>query len=160
MNGLRKISILFLGIVAGVGIFSFVILGQTKKLKNKYEIRVNNQIIIADVAKTDSDREKGLSGRDGLGINEGMLFEFSDPQMVTFWMKDMKFPIDIVWISGGIVLGYVERVDPQIGATEDELIKYNSPSSVDEVLEISAGRAKQLKLFVGSTVDARPLVNQ
>lgn len=158
MNGIMKAGALFVGIALGAGIFSFIIFNKTRVLENTYEVRINNQIIIVDVVRSDKDREKGLSGRDLLGRNEGMLFEFSQSDLVTFWMKDMKFPIDIVWIRDGLVLGYVEHVDPQIGVAESELIRYTSPEPVDRVLELSAGRAEQLHLFIGAEVNVRPLV--
>lgn len=159
MNGVLKFSSLFLGIAIGAGIFSFVILNESKKLENKYEVRINDQIIIADMVKSEKDRERGLSGRDSLGVNEGMLFNFSQNEQVVFWMKGMKFPIDIVWIKDGVVLGYIERVDPQVGVSEEKLEKYISPEPVNQVLELSAGRAKQMHLFVGARVNAKPIIH-
>lgn len=158
MNGVMKIGSLLLGIAIGAGVFSFVILNKTQILENKKEVRVNNQIIIAETVKTDKARERGLSGRESIGVNEGMLFEYTGNEQVTFWMKGMKFPIDIVWIRDGVVIGFEQNVDPQIGASEDLLTRYNSPEPISQVLELQAGRVKTLRLFIGAHIVTKPLV--
>ena len=56
------------------------------------------------VADSGCERELGLSGFPGLSMDEGMLFVFDRDDKHGFWMKDMQFSIDIVWItSDGIV---------------------------------------------------------
>ena len=62
-------------------------------------ITVNDQILIADISATPEQRTKGLSVKDTLAENEAMLFVFDVEAEHRFWMKDMKFPIDIIWIS-------------------------------------------------------------
>ncbi|MDQ2932930.1 MAG: DUF192 domain-containing protein, partial [bacterium] len=65
------------------------------------------------IAKTPSTRELGLSGRAGLEADEGLLFMFPTAGSHGFWMKDMNFPIDIVWIdSSKRVVGVTENVSP------------------------------------------------
>ena len=159
MDKIVRMGALVLGVAIGAGIFSFVVLNKTRELQNKNEIRVNNQIIIADVAKTQGERERGLSGRNSLGVNEGMIFIFNEPQEAVFWMKDMKFPIDIVWVRDGKVLGFAEKVDPQIGVEEEKLERYISPEPVDQVLELSSGRVKQLRLSIGDHITVKPILN-
>ncbi|MFA5870883.1 MAG: DUF192 domain-containing protein [Candidatus Paceibacterota bacterium] len=158
MSGIMKVGALFLGIAIGAGVFSFIVMNKVRTLENKREIRINNQIIIAEVVKTDTARARGLSGRESIGINEGMLFEYKENEQAVFWMKDMKFPIDIVWIRAGEVLGFEQNVDPQIGKSENELARYNSPEPIDQVLELQAGRVKTLHLFVGSHIVVKPLI--
>lgn len=51
------------------------------------------------VADTAHLREVGLGGRRGLAENEAMLFVFDTPHRLGFWMKDMRFPIDILWLD-------------------------------------------------------------
>lgn len=66
-----------------------------------------------EIASTTTEKALGLSGRDGLGENDGMLFLFDRPGVQNFWMKDMKFPLDMIWISGGQVVGFVQDAVPQ-----------------------------------------------
>lgn len=53
----------------------------------------------ATVARTEAARERGLSGTDNLPTNEAMLFIFPRDAEWSIWMKDMKYPIDIVWLD-------------------------------------------------------------
>jgi uncharacterized membrane protein (UPF0127 family) len=52
-----------------------------------------------EIAETYDQQSLGLGGRDELKPNTGMFFVFPSPSVQSFWMKDMKFPIDIVWID-------------------------------------------------------------
>ena len=62
-------------------------------------VRVGKHSYEVEVANTTSKREQGLSGRASLPQNTAMLFVFDKPDQACFWMKDMKFPLDIVWIQ-------------------------------------------------------------
>lgn len=62
-------------------------------------VTVNNATLVADIAATNDQRTKGLAVKDTLNEDEGMLFVFSTSREHSFWMKNMKFPIDIIWIS-------------------------------------------------------------
>jgi uncharacterized membrane protein (UPF0127 family) len=62
-------------------------------------VTLGNFTLVADVAETNDQRTKGLSVKDALNETEGMLFVFSTEREHSFWMKGMKFPIDIIWIS-------------------------------------------------------------
>ncbi len=62
-------------------------------------VTVNNVTLVADIAATNDQRTKGLAVKDTLNEDEGMLFVFSTSREHSFWMKNMKFPIDIIWIS-------------------------------------------------------------
>ncbi len=149
-----------MGLLIGASAILVPYLIQATSIRHKDEVKINNQFITADVVKDPADRDKGLSGRSSLGLNDGMLFIFDSPDRYGFWMKGMQFPIDIVWIQGNTVVGFVPNVDPQIGAPLSSLNVYYPPEPVDKVLEIKAGRAELLHLQIGDMVKARPLVSQ
>jgi uncharacterized membrane protein (UPF0127 family) len=65
----------------------------------KTTIAVKNTTIVADLALTQDQQSKGLSGRENLLENQGMLFVMKTPGMYGFWMKEMKFPLDIFWLD-------------------------------------------------------------
>ncbi len=80
--------------------------------RNGYQhvnITVNGMVLIADIAATDEQRTKGLSVKDRLDENEAMLFLFDYEAQHTFWMKNMKFPIDIIWIDSDKTVVYIEH---------------------------------------------------
>ncbi len=113
---------------------------------------INGHKISLEISDTPAAREQGLSGRDSLAADSGMLFIFSVPGNYGFWMKGMKFPLDIVWIASDTVVGWEANVDPQIGVPENELKLYFPPVPVDEVLELPAGSAATLNLRKGQVV--------
>src|SRR2546423_625848 len=76
-------------------------------------IAINDHVINVEVVDTEVAREKGLGGRDFLAKDTGMLFVFPKNDTYAFWMKDMKFNIDIVWISAdGHIVDMRENVSP------------------------------------------------
>ncbi len=72
-------------------------------------VRIKDLVIYVDLAKTPEQQAKGLSIKNTLNENEGMLFIFDTPKEYSFWMKDMKFPIDIIWISSDNKIVHIEK---------------------------------------------------
>jgi uncharacterized membrane protein (UPF0127 family) len=63
------------------------------------EIEIGNKEYKVKEAKSDSEKEKGLQGVKELSEDEGMLFYFDPPQDVSFWMKGVEIPLDIIFIN-------------------------------------------------------------
>lgn len=100
------------------------------------------------LAKNPTTRERGLSGYTSLPSDTGMLFIFPKPELPDFWMKDMNFSIDIVWITQNRkVIAVTSDISPKTYPKT-----YAPPSSVQFVLELAAGNAKKLGLEAGTTV--------
>jgi hypothetical protein len=78
-------------------------------------VSVNGLVLIADIAATDEQRTKGLSVKDSLAENEAMLFVFNNEGEHTFWMKNMKFPIDIIWIDADKTVVHIEHSLQTVG---------------------------------------------
>lgn len=98
-----------------------------------------------EIASTDVSRQKGLSGRDGLTTNTGMLFIFGQPGYDCFWMKDMKFDIDMLWFDE-----YQSLIHVQENASKSTYPSSFCPQAPAKyVLEVPAGTVKQLGLQVG-----------
>ena len=81
----------------------------TTSLPNKVNVTINNVNLQADVALTPEEQAKGLSIKDTLQSNEGMLFPSESPRILSFWMKDMKFPIDILWLNADKKVVHIEE---------------------------------------------------
>lgn len=116
-------------------------------------ITIANHQIVAPVALSASDQRRGLSGVTTLADDEGMLFVYPTPRLVTFWMHEMLIPIDIIWIREGVVVGLVENAPPpdpgQVPAV------FSSPEAITEVLEIQSGLSARLGLSTGTVVQIR-----
>jgi uncharacterized membrane protein (UPF0127 family) len=112
-------------------------------------VKIGNAVIEVEVAKTLTAQERGLSGRENLNKNEGMLFVFPEKDFYSFWMKEMKFPIDIIWIADDRVADIAYNV-PTV-ATEF-LKTYQPKEPVNFVLEVNAGFSLSHDIKVGDGV--------
>ena len=114
---------------------------------SKTTVMVGQTVFQAEVANKDWTRAQGLSGRDGLELDQAMLLEFEDDAMWAIWMKGMKFPIDIIWLDKNKQVVHIEsNVEPE-GSPYTE---YLPPVPARYVLEISAGGANKSNIKVGS----------
>lgn len=108
-----------------------------------------------DVAATPEDRQQGLSGRESMDRNAGMLFVFDEESPLHFWMKDMHFPLDIIWIDGNCLLAGVsaEVPTPAPGAASDQIPRAQSVVPAQYVLEVNAGEWARNELESGDRVE-------
>lgn len=112
---------------------------------------INNRKFNLEIARTPIEKEIGLSTKEKLDENAGMLFPFESPSYYSFWMKDMKFPIDIIYIKEGRIITIHKNVRPPASANETPRI-YNSTDPADTVLEINAGLSEKYNFKVGDIV--------
>jgi uncharacterized membrane protein (UPF0127 family) len=108
-----------------------------------------------ELAVTPQQRAQGLSGRPGLAPGTGMLFIFESEGLHSFWMKDMRFPLDMVWISAEhAVVDITEDVlPPDPGQTTSDLPTYMPVEPAQYVLEINAGEAESADIRIGDMVE-------
>ncbi|MBI4094661.1 MAG: DUF192 domain-containing protein [Candidatus Liptonbacteria bacterium] len=101
----------------------------------------NNAVFDVEIAEHAFSLMRGLSGRERIGENKGMLFLFGMQGRHGIWMKEMKFPLDIIWIRNDRIVGVTENAVPEPGKSLLELTVYYPPEAVDKVLEVNAGVA-------------------
>ncbi|MEH1944708.1 MAG: DUF192 domain-containing protein [Nostoc sp.] len=123
-------------------------LGQTLPITAK-AIVPNGTTIQLEVAQTPQQQAKGLMYRPALPDNRGMLFGFPSAQPVSFWMKNVPVPLDMVFLHKGIVK-YIQAAAPPCASEPCPTYGPNTP--IDKVIELRSGRAAELKLKVGDIV--------
>lgn len=101
-------------------------------------------------ARTQKEQEIGLSNKKSLAKNSGMVFPYAKKTTPTFWMKDMKFPIDILFISDDKIVTLYQNVKPPIPGQTLQL--YSPSEPIDSVIEINAGLSKEYGIKKGDTV--------
>lgn len=106
-------------------------------------------IIQAEVADTTQKRALGLMFRDSLPPNRGMLFTFFDSQEWSFWMKNTRIPLDIIWMDKTKKIVHIEHNVPICTRSDDGCPNYQPNSPAMYVLELAAGSANLLKLRPG-----------
>lgn len=113
---------------------------------------VNGLVLVADIAATDEQRTKGLSVKDSLAENEAMLFVFDNEGEHTFWMKNMKFPIDIIWIDTDKTVVHTEH-NLQPCSSELFCPTYKPNDDSLYVLETIGGFAQRHDIVKGTMVE-------
>lgn len=139
-------------IVAITAVVAVVILSYGMRYFDVEEIVVpsklimgNNKVLHLIIADTEEKRALGLSGRATLTENEAMLFVFKKPGIYGFWMKDMLFPIDMLWLDHEFKI-----VSMQTRATPQSFPTVYQPTVVAQyVLETYSGFVEKHKLKVG-----------
>lgn len=119
-----------------------VILG----LPTKSSVVLRDLPLTVEMSQTTKQWEKGLSGRSDLGELDGMLFTFPQYHIPIFWMKDMHFPIDMIWISGGKIVDISLNAKVETG---DKLPTYSPKVPVNVVLETRAGWVEENGITIG-----------
>ncbi len=115
-------------------------------------VEVNGLVLIADIAATDEQKTKGLAVKNSLAENEAMLFVFDNEAQHPFWMKNMKFPIDIIWIGSDKRVVHIEH---NLQPCSSELLcpTYKPDTDSLYVLETVAGFAERHGITKGTPVD-------
>jgi uncharacterized protein len=127
---------------------------QGQKLPLTARFTAQGQTILLEVARTSEQQSTGLMYRTSLAANRGMLFVFSPARPVSFWMKNTLIPLDMVFMSNGVVKYIGASIQPcQVKSCPG--YGPQSQISIDNVIELRSGRAAELKIKVGDrlTID-------
>ena len=116
-------------------------------------VSLAGQTVQVEVAADESTRQLGLGNRSALGLNQGMWFVFDRADNYNFWMKGMRFAIDIIWIDQGRVVDIASNVQPRVSVKDKDLFIYVPKSPANRVLELTAGWAGQHGLKIGDSVE-------
>lgn len=130
------VIVLLLGIV-------FIAVAKIKPLK---EVCIRDFCIQTELAVTDKSKQKGLMFRKSMPENQGMLFVFKKEAPLSFWMKNMRFPLDMIWMdSQRKVVDIYEYALP----CKDVCKTITPQADAQFVLEVNAGFAKQYGIKIG-----------
>lgn len=116
--------------------------------------KLGNTNLFIEIADDDKEREQGLSGREPLTEEQGMLFILADREIIrpNFWMKDMQFDLDLIWLRGGKVVEITSNV-PAPKNNDDTLPTYAPSVDIDMVLEVNAGWAERHNIQPGNSLE-------
>ncbi len=111
-------------------------------------IKIGGKNIAVEIADTEASRIKGLSGREGLPSDTGLLFYFDKPQRAGIWMKEMKFAIDIVWVGTDMRIVKIQK-----NATPSSFPEFFLPAVITPyVIEFNVGFTEKNNISVGDIV--------
>lgn len=127
-------------------VFGFLLISKSSDVQY---VTIGGENIKVELAETTAERAQGLSGRKNLAKDTGLLFIFEKPGHYPFWMKNMNFPIDIIWISRDKKIVFIEK-----NATPKSYPKnFGGEVESSYVLEVVAGFADKHSLAIGDQVE-------
>lgn len=133
-------------LVAAAVLGLILLIGGRPHTAIQYTLQLNTANYHLDTAVTETEREKGLGGRIGMPADHGMLFVYDEQAQRCFWMKDMRFAIDMVWLDA----------DNRVTAIEREVTPRSYPKiychTGKDFLELPAGVADRNDLQIGQIV--------
>jgi uncharacterized membrane protein (UPF0127 family) len=117
-----------------------------QRLRADSSLTVAGRQFELQLANTSAERTRGLSGQQGMAADQGMLFVFDKAASQCFWMKDMQFSIDMIWLDAS----------RRVTAVSDRVPPASYPQSFcangQYVLELNAGLAAELGITPGKTL--------
>lgn len=114
------------------------------------QVKIENKTYRLFVADTEEKRKRGLSNISSIKDGEGMIFVFNKPDYYRFWMKDMKFPLDFLFLRGDQVVDLLANVDP---STYPQTFISKSPA--DKIIELKAGEIDKLGVNISDTISVQ-----
>ena len=120
----------------------------------KVNVTINGVQLVADIAATSDQRSKGLAVRDSMAENESMLFYFPKANEYSFWMKGMKFPIDIIWLDTNRTVFHIEHSLEPCGPVDCP--QYMPDGEAQYVLETVAGFSQKYNVTENTVVEFDP----
>jgi uncharacterized membrane protein (UPF0127 family) len=147
-------TILLVIVAVVVGLASWALSApESPRMRHDREVTINGKDLQLEIANTPASIVQGLSGRKVMAADEGMLFIMPNVEYQAFWMKDMKFAIDIVFLREGEVVDLVTLQRPSLAS----IPSHQSKTEADMVLELNAGMVKEYKLEIGTKTDLNSL---
>lgn len=117
------------------------------QLQPHVNLHIGDGVFITRVAKTPEDREQGLSGTSELRADQGLLIIFDTDEKWSIWMKEMKYPIDIVWLDKNKKVVYIVKNAPPESYPYE---RFTPKQDARYVLELPAGTTSKKSINIGS----------
>ncbi len=118
---------------------------------NNATVTISEQKFSVEVADTDEERIKGLSERKSLEKDRGMLFIFEQKGKYGFWMRNVNFPLDLIYISDSKIVDIIKNAEPKALDAKDIPV-FEPEVDANFVLEINGGLSDEFKFEIGNDV--------
>lgn len=146
MASKAQVLIPFVIAAAIVGIVGILTVPSDTKLETvnfpKGTIKVDNVVLQVEIADTEPARTRGLMFQEELPFDKGMIFVFDEEQVISMWMLNMQFPLDVIWFdSKGDAVHIEKNVAPCKSAIETMTCTFQNAENrkAKYVLEVTAG---------------------
>jgi uncharacterized membrane protein (UPF0127 family) len=143
-----KLNVLFTYFFLLAGFFSL----SACSIEGARVITPEGESILIELAVTREEQVQGLMFREHLDENAGMLFVFEEERGLAFWMKNTLIPLDVLYLDANGTIVDIHTMQPCPPETLD-CPNYPSQDEAQYALEINAGRAEELGLEIGETLE-------
>ncbi len=142
-------------LLIATGLF-IIVTRRMENTKRMPQLTISDKVTISvDIEDTDEKRALGYSGHKPITFSEGKLFVFSVPGNYLFWMKDMLFDLDFIYIRKNKIVDLKENI-PSPQNNKGEIAYVNATVPFDSVLEVKSGFVKKYGVRVGNSVKVSP----
>ena len=148
-GALAKASLILALSVFALSLVACTFGGPDDALEADAWLEIKGKRVAVELVRTAEEQAKGLGERDTLAWDHGMYFEYSTPGFYAFWMKGMRFSIDIVWLRDGRIVGFETNIPFEKGGNGPTV---RPRELVDAVLEVPAGYAAASGWGIGDRV--------
>lgn len=139
------------GVFLAVGVAAFFLTRHTQS--SHVRLRIGDREMEVRLADTVAERRRGLSGTSASAPerDRAMFFVFPEAAVQQFWMHEMRYPLDVVWVYQGVIVGFDKNV-PSPVEPQAEPARMGSEVPADAVLELPAGYVDAFGLRAGDTI--------
>jgi len=151
---MRKVLIIYgvlVLVVVGIAILRFRGIDLLPNFGSNAKAEIKGQEFNLEIADSDEEMVKGLSDRKNLDENKGMLFIFEEKGKYSFWMRNVNFPLDIIYISDDTIVDIVRNAEPKKEG-DTEIPVFEPKEEANYVLEINGGLSDKHKIETGDKV--------
>jgi hypothetical protein len=143
----RLLAAVLLFLIVGTLYGGYVLLKPSSS--NTVQVEFGGMTLSVEIAKSTADQQKGLSDRDSMASNHGMLFVFGSEANWGFWMKGMRFSLDIIWFDSQRHVAFIAQgLRP---CTPQDCPIHTPPVKALYVLEVNAGFVQNHHVVLGDT---------
>jgi uncharacterized membrane protein (UPF0127 family) len=106
------------------------------------------------LARTYQEKARGLMYIEAIADDQGMLFIYDSPRIMSFWMKNTRIPLDLVFLGANLEInGWIKEMQPGYGLAERSLPHYESEIPAQYAIELNAGSIERLGLKPGDKLE-------
>ena len=134
-------------------VISFVVIRLMQFYWSDANIVLDGNRLNVLIARNAEQQYKGLSARDDLGEYDGMIFVYPNPFIIGVVMRDMRFPIDVVWFYDNKVVDIAPNLQLEPGVSNEDLRVYFPRDKANMFLELEAGWVEEHQLKIGDTLE-------
>lgn len=138
-------------IVLAVALLFLVLISSFQNLDRKSYVIINGTWFKAEFANTIQEKEIGLSKYKSIGDDFALVFPFEKSEKHVFWMKNMHFPIDIIFANNSKIIKIYENVLPPVSEFS-QLRLYSPQENSDTVIEVNAGISRRYNFRIGDQI--------